>query len=452
MFIQIFKSEGLSHLSYLIGNDGQAAVIDPRRDCEIYAQTAAVEGCRITHIFETHRNEDLVSGAQILAELTGATVYHGPNPAAAVRYAKTVREDERVEFGNLKLRVLETPGHTDDSLSFVVYDTDFGDDAVAVFTGDALLIGDVGRTDFYPDRAEDVAGLLYDSLQKLQSLGDQTLIYPAHGAGSVCGDNMADREFSSIGYERRNNPVLKIASRQAFIKHKLQEHHYQPPYFRQMERLNLEGASAISRVLTPTALSPAQFKDLPAGTVTVDVRNISSFLGAHIPGSLALPTPMIPSFAGWYLLHEDPVALVASSAQEAEVAARHLSRIGYDNVLGYLVPDLPAWAAQAEPFRSISVINLDAFHSLRNDPPKGWQLLDVRGKGEVETTPIDQAIHHYVGLLADEVKDLNPEQHYTVMCGSGARATIAASVLLRHGFPRVDVFLGSVEALLADGE
>jgi hydroxyacylglutathione hydrolase len=449
MFIQTFKSEGLSHLSYLIANNGQAAVIDPRRDCEVYAEAAAVEGCQITHIFETHRNEDLISGAPILAKLTGATVYHGPHAAGKVRYAKTVREDKCVEFGNLKLKVLETPGHTDDSLSFALYDTDFGDDAVAVFTGDALFIGDVGRTDFYPERAGEVAGLLYDSLQKLQSLGDQTLIYPAHGAGSVCGDNMADREFSSIGYERRNNPMLGISSRQAFIEHKLQEHHYQPPYFRQMEQLNLKGGSATSRVMMPTALSPAQFKDLPAKTVTVDVRAISSFLGAHIPRSLALPLPMVPAFAGWYLQADDPIALVASSAEDAERAARHLARIGYDRVLGYLAPDLPAWAAQAEPFSSLSVINLSEFKSRRNSPPKNWQLLDVRGRGEVEATPIDQGVHHYVGLLLDEAKTLDPEMHYTVMCGSGARATIAASVLLRLGFHHVDVFLGSVGALMA---
>ncbi|WP_339781557.1 MBL fold metallo-hydrolase [uncultured Marinobacter sp.] len=450
MFIQTFKSEGLSHLSYLIGNNAEAAVIDPRRDCEVYAEAAAAEGCRVTHIFETHRNEDLISGAPILAQLTGATVFHGPNAAGTVRYAKTTRESDEFNFGNLQLRVLETPGHTDDSLSFVLYDTEFGDDAVAVFTGDALFIGDVGRTDFYPERSEEVAGLLYDSLQKLVNLGDQTLIYPAHGAGSVCGDNMADREFSSIGYERRNNPMMKIRSRQEFIKRKVQEHHYQPPYFREMERLNLEGGHATSPVLTPAALSPSAFKDLPDETVTIDVRGISSFLGAHVPDSLALPTPMIPAFAGWFLNPDDKIALVATSASEAQLAARYLARIGFDKLLGYLAPDMPQWAAMAEPFRAITVIDLEDFEKRRSAPPKNWSLLDVRGKGEVEETPVDQAIHHYTGNLAEEVSELDPDRHYTIMCGSGARATIAASVLMRKGFSNVDVFLGSVGALMAD--
>lgn len=450
MFIQTFKSEGLSHLSYLIGNKGQAAVIDPRRDCEVYAEAAAIEGCRITHIFETHRNEDLISGAPILAELTGANVYHGPNAAGLVRYAKTTRENDEFSFGNLKVKVLETPGHTDDSLSFVLYDTEFGDDAVAVFTGDSLFIGDVGRTDFYPDRADEVAGLLYDSLQKLVNLGDQTLIYPAHGAGSVCGDNMADREFSSIGYERRNNPMVKIRSRQKFINQKGQEHHYQPPYFREMERLNLEGGVATTAVLTPTALSPTAFKDLPDKTVTVDVRGISSFLGAHIPGSLALPTPMIPAFAGWFLNPDDKLALVAASASEAEQAARHLARIGFDKVIGYLAPDMPQWAAMAEPFRTVKVIDVEDFKKRRASPPEDWSLLDVRSKSEADENPIDQALHHYTGNLAKAAGTLDTDRHYTVMCGSGARATIAASVLMRKGFRNVDVFLGSAGALMAD--
>lgn len=450
MFIQTFKSEGLSHLSYLIGNSGEAVVIDPRRDCEAYVETAVAKGCRLTTVLETHRNEDLISGAPVLAELTGARVYHGPNAAGDIRYAETVREDHEFQFGNLKLKVLETPGHTDDSLSFALYDTEFGEDAVAVFTGDALFIGDVGRTDFYPDRAEEVAGLLYDSLQKLLALGDQALVYPAHGAGSVCGDNMADREFSSIGYERRNNPMLQISSRQEFISQKVQEHHYQPPYFREMERLNLQGGSATRRVLTPAALSPPAFKKLPKQTVTVDVRGISSFLGAHLPGSLALPVPMIPAFAGWFLQPEDELALVASNEQEAERAARHLARIGFDKVLGFLAPDMPHWAAMAEPFDAVTAIDVDEFKARRNNPPRDWQVLDVRGKSEVDENPVEGAVHHYVGKLAEETAELAASNHYTVMCGSGARAAIAASILMRQGFKKVDVFLGSFGALASD--
>ncbi|MEX0758212.1 MAG: MBL fold metallo-hydrolase, partial [Tistlia sp.] len=250
MFVEKIKTEGLAHLSYVIGDGGEAAVVDPRRDCELYVELAHARGCRIAHVFETHRNEDLVSGAPILAAMTGAEVHHGPNPERPVVYADTVREGRRFTFGKLELAVLETPGHTDDSLSFALYDADFGSEPVGVFTGDALFIGDVGRTDFYPDRAAEVAGLLFDSLRKLEALGDQAILYPAHGAGSVCGDAMADREFSTIGYERRNNPMFALQDRDAFVEKKLNEHHYQPPYFRLMERLNMEGGEAVRRVLS----------------------------------------------------------------------------------------------------------------------------------------------------------------------------------------------------------
>lgn len=446
MFIHKFKSDGLSHLSYLAGNSGQAFVVDPRRDCEIYVEEAARAGCRITHIFETHRNEDLLSGAAVLAELTGARVFHGPDAAGDVIYAETTREGDTFEFDNLKVQVLETPGHTDDSLSFALFDTDFGDDAVGVFTGDTLFIGDVGRTDFYPDRAEDVAGLLYDSLQKILALGDQALLYPAHGAGSVCGDNMADREFSSLGYERKYNDKLGISSRDQFIREKTAEHHYQPPYFRLMEELNLTGAAPAPRVMAPRPLTPAEFHKLPDNTAIVDARTVSAFLGAHLPGSLAIPASMIPAFAGWYIEPGQPVVLVAADPDQARDAARHLMRIGLDNLSGFLTTDMPEWSARGLPFHSLPVMHVDDIRERFREPPEGWQLLDVRSKTEYEEEAVDGSVHIYAGELPQQLDRLDPGRHYTVMCASGARATIAASVLERAGFTRVDVFLGSFGA------
>ncbi|SFR63987.1 hydroxyacylglutathione hydrolase [Marinobacter daqiaonensis] len=446
MFIQKIKSEGLSHLSYLVGNKGKAFVIDPRRDCEIYMEEAAKAGCRITHVFETHRNEDLISGAPILAKLTGARVLHGPNAMGDVTYADTTRDGDTYEFGNLTLQVLETPGHTDDSLSFAVFDTDHGDGAVGVFTGDALFIGDVGRTDFYPDRAEEVAGLLYDSLQKILALGDQAILYPAHGAGSVCGDNMADREFSSLGYERQYNDRLRIDSRERFIKEKIAEHHYQPPYFRLMEKLNLTGADPAPRVTTPVPLSPNEFHDLPDTTAIIDVRTVSAFLGAHLPGSLAIPAPMIPAFAGWYIEPGQPVVLVAADPGQAREAAQHLIRIGLDNLRGFLTTDMPEWSARGLPFHSLPAMHVDDIRERFRNPPENWQLLDVRSITEYEEEAIDGSVHVYVGELPEQLDRLDGNRHYTVMCASGARATIAASVLERAGFSRVDVFLGSFGA------
>jgi hydroxyacylglutathione hydrolase len=445
MFIEKIKSEGLAHLSYLIGSGGEAAVVDPRRDCDLYVEMAAASGCRITHIFETHRNEDLLSGAAILAGLAGATVHHGPNPEAEVVYAQTVREGDIFEIGKIRLSVMETPGHTDDSVSFAVYDADFGEDAFGVFTGDALFIGDVGRTDFYPERSREVAGLLFDSLRKIESLGDQAVIYPAHGAGSVCGSGMADREVSTIGYERRNNERFAMSDRNAFIDAKVAEHHEQPPYFRHMEKVNLQGAEALRHPLGPTPLSAPVFKERRKRVKLIDVRSAAAFLGAHLPDSIALPVGMISAFAGWLLEPGDAIALVAEDAAQAEEAARHFGRIGYDNIEGYLAPSLVAWAAAGEAFGSLPVVDAGTVKA-RLEGESDWVLLDVRGDDELAAAKIPGARHLYIGELPEKLDALEPSRAHTVMCGSGARATIAASILLRAGFRDVDLFLGSMSA------
>ena len=445
MFIEKLKSSGLAHLSYLFGSNGCAAVIDPRRDCDVYIDMAAERGCRITHIFETHRNEDLLSGSAVLARRTGAGVYHGPNPAGPVAYAETTREGDSFDIGVLRVRVLETPGHTDDSLSFAVLDTDSSEDVLAVFTGDALFCGDVGRTDFYPERAREVAGLLFDSLRKLEALGDHVVIYPAHGAGSVCGSGMADREVSTIGYERLSNERFAMTDRDAFIDAKVSEHHERPPYFAHMEAGNLAGAAPVRDPLGPTPLSGPRLEELRGRVTLVDVRSAAAYLGAHLPDSLALPTDLISAFAGWFLAPDEPIALVAEDAAQAGLAARHLARIGIDAIEGFLEPSLVAWAASGSAFATLPVVDATTV-SGRIEKSARWTLLDVRGAPEVAQMKVASAQHIYVGDLAAQLDTLDRSRAYTVMCGSGARATIAASLLLRAGFSNVDLFLGSMGA------
>ena len=220
MFLETIRSEGLAHLSYVIGHDGQAAVIDPRRVCRVYVDMANRKEARIEYIFETHRNEDYVIGSKELARLTGAEILNGNR--LNFGYGRAVHQGDAFELGDLRFRVIETPGHTFESISIVVTDEGFGQTPVAVFTGDALFVGDVGRTEFFPDLAEEVAGLLYDSIfHKILSFGDQAIFYPAHGAGSVCGEAMAEREFSTLGLERPSNPVLRKKDRNEFIRFKV---------------------------------------------------------------------------------------------------------------------------------------------------------------------------------------------------------------------------------------
>lgn len=443
MFIDKVRTEGLAHFSYVVGDGTCAAVVDPRRDCEIYIETARQRGARITHILETHRNEDFVSGAINLAELTGAKVYHGPADSEEICYADTTREGDTFALGKLTITVLETPGHTDDSLSFVIHDRAFAEEAIAVFTGDALFVGNVGRTDLYPERARQVAGSLYDSLTKLIALGDQTIIFPAHGAGSVCGDNTVDRDFSTIGYERSNNPMLKIKTREQFIAHKINEHHYLPPYFRLMERINKTGMEE-PPVLNPPPITIQELIKLGNEATLLDVRDTSAFLGAHIPDSLSIPADMIPAFAGWLLEPEQSVILVADDNRQANLTAQHMARIGYDNVIGYLGTSVSAWAAAGHEFRSIPTLDVG---QVEND----WEnsartLLDVRGRDEVGEGMVPGAKHMYVGELPRRLNTLDRQEKYTLLCASGVRSTIAAAVLLKAGFQDVAVFLGSMGA------
>ncbi|MGP9545395.1 MBL fold metallo-hydrolase [Psychrobacter sp. AOP7-B1-25] len=443
MLLEKIKTPGLSHLSYLLGSGGQAAVIDPRRDCAIYVEKARAAGLEITHIFETHRNEDLVSGAPILAAMTRATVLHGPNPEQPVVYAETVHNDDCFSIGQLEIRVLETPGHTDDHLAYALFDTAYPEKAVGVFTGDALFVGDVGRTDFYPDRRREVAGLLYDSLQDILALGDQAIIYPAHGAGSVCGSGMAEREFSTVGHERMNNPRLQITDREAFIDFKTSENHYQPPYFRLMERLNMEGGEAPPVVIRPRNLSLKQLHDCDADHL-IDIREPMAYASGHLPGSMSLPVNMLPAFAGWFIEEGQSLALIASDEDQLATAMEHLVRIAFDNVIGGYVGVVPA-ATKGEQMQQTPMIDTTEVESRLNNA-QNWTLLDVRDIDERNANAIEGSQHIYVGHLNERWRELDQSRHYTLMCASGARATIAAGWLASRGFDHIDIYLGSMGA------
>lgn len=452
MFIETIKTDGLAHLSYVVGDGISAAVIDPRRDIGVYEEIAQKHGVAITHIFETHRNEDLVTGSETLAGRTGAVVLRGPTDEYAVPYAKTARGGERIELGKVTLTVLETPGHTLDSISIVVHHTETGDSPLGVFTGDALFVNDVGRTDFYPDRAEEVAGLLHDSLhEKLLPLGDQTIVYPAHGAGSVCGLGMANRDFSTIGYEKAHSPRLAL-SRTDFVKAKIVEHHDYPPYFTKMEEINAStGPDLDLDVRKPAPIGVEDFADkLENGMIAVDLRTAESFSGGHVPGSLALPRAMLTSFAGWLLPYDTPIGLIADSPEQAERGARELARIGYDQVSGYLEDVIKAWAVSGRPVDRIAAFDGPEFKQ-RLDSGLEFVLLDVRARPEFDEGHLSGATHIYVGELPARLEDLARDREIVTFCGSGQRALIAASVLKRAGFQKVAVNWGSMGACQALG-
>jgi hydroxyacylglutathione hydrolase len=434
----------------MVGDAGRAVVIDPRRDVEVYLAKAREEDVAIGAVFETHRNEDYVSGALELAAATGAEIYHGK--ATAFEYGNPAEEGDSWEFGKARLEALETPGHTYDSLSFVLYDQGFGDTPLAVFTGDALFIGDVGRTDFFPEQHEEVVGLLYDSLfNKLLPLGDQVLLYPAHGKGSVCGAHMAEREFSTLGYERRENSQLQFDSREGFMKHKLQEQHTFPPYFRRMEQYNLEGPPLLAEAPEPVRLSAEEFAARQEeGMIVLDVRTPEAYGGAHIPGSLSMPLEQVPRYAGWLLPYDQPLGLVVEEASHIQTAENYLRRIGYDEIEAYLQEGMHDWETAGHEFEGVPQVYVgEIIERLEKDVE--FTLLDVRSPEEWKRGHLPGATHVYLGHLPQKLEELPEARPITTFCGSGHRASIAASVLLRAGFEQVENCLGSLQACSARG-
>ena len=446
MKFERIKSDGLAHLSYFIGSEDEAIVVDPRRDCQIYVDLARREGMNIRYIFETHRNEDYVIGSLELEKLTDAEIYHGQG--VDFKYGNYLSEGQEFNFGSMRLNALHTPGHTDESMSYTLTDLDTGNEPVMIFTGDALFVGDVGRTDLYgPEEAPRLAANLYDSIfNKILPLGDGVILCPAHGAGSVCGGAIAKRDYSTLGIERLQNPVLQKTDKAEFIKFKLEEQLEFPPYFKKMEQYNLQGPPLLHGLPVPKLLSPSEFKaEMERGAVVVDTRMPHSFGGVYIRNSYNIWLAGIPSFAGWVLPYDKHILLVLEEKEQLETAVRYLVRLGYDNIAGFLNGGIAAWYMKALPVNEFSFMSV---HNLKNKLEKNEEmtLLDVRKKEEWDKGHIQGAKHIYVGELEKKLGNVPKESKVIVYCDSSRRSSVAASILKKHGYNRVDNLLGSISA------
>jgi hydroxyacylglutathione hydrolase len=451
LIFERFKSAGIAHNSYLIGSGSEAAVIDPRRDCQVYVDYAREHGISIKYVFETHRNEDYVIGSVELANITRAGIYHGPGLNWG--YGKTVQNGQQFRIGRLRLTAIHTPGHTDESMSYAVADLGTGEATVMVFTGDALFVGDVGRTDLYGSEEESrLASNLYDSIfSKLLPLGDGVIICPAHGAGSICGLQIANRDESTIGTERIQNPVLQMQGKHDFVEYKLSEKQEKPPYFQQMEIYNLEGPPLLECMPLPSPLTPAEFsRAMNEGAVVVDTSEPAAFGGAHIKGAYSIWLEGLPVFAGWVLTYDRPILLVLEDQSQLARAVRYLVRVGYDRVTGYLRDGIEGWYNAGYPTEGLRLLSV---HQLKSMLDRGEELvvLDTRGQNEWDSGHIGGALHIYVGHLKDRLGEVPKDRPIAVICNVGHRAGLGASILLRDGYPEVYNVLGSVRAWVAAG-
>ncbi len=439
MFIEKIVSEGLAHYSYIVGDAGEAFVVDPRRDVDSYIRIARRNCCKIKFVFETHRNEDYLVGSRELENLTGCRIIH--SKLLDFGYGESASEDDIFEIGGMKLMVLETPGHSPESLSYVLSITE---NPWAVFTGDALFYGNAGRVDLAgKEKSEENAQHLYNSLNgKLLPLGDSVIVYPAHGQGSACGGSMSDIEISTIGYERSTNTMLQV-SHDEFIEMKNGENIPLPPYFPVMADHNRSGPPLLNRKRIEP-MDVRMFTEAMQGCIVVDTRNPLSFAGGHIKGSYNIWLHGLPTFAGWVLEYGKDILLVTERPEDIKTARRYLERCGFDRVKGYLCDGIDDWMIRGMQLEHSGVYTVDDLY-LRLGK-ENMSILDVREKEEYAEGHIPGAVNIYVGELEDKLSGIPKDRPVVSVCSSGYRSGLGASILTRRGFERVYNLIGGMTA------
>jgi hydroxyacylglutathione hydrolase len=442
----------LAHASYLIADaaGGRAVVVDPQRDIDGYVADAAKIGCRIGHVVLTHFHADFVAGHLGLRDREGARIHLGSRAQAEYDFTP-MADGDTIDLGTTRLQVLETPGHSPESISILVFDlAGDADRPYAVLTGDTLFIGDVGRPDLrasFGSAPDDLARMLYDSLHhKLLTLPDETLVYPAHGAGSLCGRNLSEDTVSTIGAQRRFNYALRPMDRESFIELVTADQPDAPDYFKYDAVMNAREhptlEDALARELTPLALERV-LAEQAAGAQVLDVRDAADFEGSHLAGSLSVG--LGGSYATWcgtMLDFDRPIVIVAEPGREHEAATR-LGRIGFDTVLGFLEGGPAAFEPRPDLIARIERVTTDALVEMMagSDPPL---LLDVRTEREWVEDHIAGSLNLPLSRLLSRLSDVPGDRPIVVMCASGYRSAIAASLLHGEGFHAVGDLTGGL--------
>ena len=447
MYFEQFYLGCLAHASYMLGSDGEAVVVDPQRDVDLYLKAAQEHGVVIRHILETHLHADFVSGHQELAARTGAKIYIGAEAGATFPHV-AVREGFELEVGKMSIRVLETPGHTAESICLVITDKEESLKPWAVLTGDTLFLGDVGRPDLSKQHTpKQLAGMLHDSLHdKVLKLPDNVLVYPAHGAGSLCGKNMRAERSSTIGTERLTNYALQFKTKEEFVAQLTSNLPARPEYFMHDAEMNRTGAAALSDLPLLCGLEPAELKImLSNGEIALDVRPAEQFVSGHVPGSINIAlSGQFATWAGTVLgLSTHPVLIAESDEQLAEARTR-LARIGLETLAGYLRGGIAAWKAAGFPLGimdQMSAADLD--EKLASSP---IQILDVRRESEWEAGHIENAIWWPLDNFKVAPPEIDQSAPIAVHCKSGYRSMIACSLLQRAGFLNLTNLEGGFDA------
>jgi len=436
MHIEQIYTACLAQAAYYIESNGEAVIIDPIREIEPYLEMASERGTVIKYVFETHFHADFVSGHIDLAAKTGAQIIFGPK--ADTKYNVHCAKDQEVfKVGDLKIIALHTPGHTPESTSYLLIDNNGKEHAV--FTGDTLFVGDVGRPDLLDGKMskEELAGMMYESLKILKGLPDDVIVYPAHGPGSSCGKNLGSETWSTIGEQKKSNYALQEMSKQEFIDCITDGLSAPPPYFFNDAMINKSGYENIDKVLAKNMnpLTLNQFTDaLQNNALVLDTRHPNDFEKGFIPGSINVGLDgMFAIWVGSLIQIEIPLLIIADNGREEEAISR-LARVGFENVVGFLEGGIQAWENENNPLETVTSITPEEFESISNTNPSA---LDVRKPGEFDESHVTGALHIPLIDLEKEIEKLNKNEKYYIYCRSGYRSMVASSILKARGIQDV---------------
>jgi glyoxylase-like metal-dependent hydrolase (beta-lactamase superfamily II)/rhodanese-related sulfurtransferase len=430
----------LAHASYYIGSENEAAIIDPQRDVQQYIDEAAANNQQIKYVIETHSHADFVSGHLELAEKTGAEIVYGQRANTQFPTHK-VSDGDELQIGSVNLKFLETPGHTPEGITIIADDTSDENAPLKIFTGDTLFIGDVGRPDLIGSKgftAAEMGGMLYDSLhEKILKLPDETEVYPAHGAGSLCGKSLSKETWSTLGEQRKFNYALQPMSKDEFIAVVASDQPEVPMYFPKSAAQNLKGSASLADLPKPEALTTEQIQNFDG--VVVDIRTNVEYGASHIPNSINIGLGgQIASWAGTLITIGTPVAIVADSVTDVDEAFTRLARVGIESVAGFIL--IEDFTGEKKTVEQISVAEVNEI--------KPAQFIDVRRPAEYASSHADGTINISLSDLTKEVDRFDPAAPIYVICQSGYRSSIGASILENAGFEKIYNVTGGTQAWL----
>jgi len=427
-FKQVF-TPGIAHCSYVIGGKKHCVVVDPERDVDQYLRITASLGLTITAIIETHLHADFISGHTELAGITGAKIYISKQAGALFEHIPLADSEEFI-VDTLLFKMLDTPGHTPESSVFIVSDLERGPDPTLIFSGDTLFVGDAGRPDLFPEIKEELAAKLYHSLRKIEVIGDHVELYPAHGAGSLCGRALSSKLSSTIGTERKYNGALLLQPESFFIENFLQGMPEAPDHFSRCSAINRQGAAVLADLPEPKGLSPSEVQELLETHTIVDTRDQLAFSAAHLQGSYCLDLKgNFATFAGWVLPPDQPIILVLETMLDLAPALQGLYRVGLDQVVGYLDGGMAAWANSGYYTARLECISvLELKERLDKDE---LTLIDTRLKSEWDEFHIFNSIHAPAHDVRTRYTEWMSDKPVAFICRTGHRSILAASIMLR---------------------